>query len=188
MTKAFFFSVPPDKTVSGLTQAGAGGVEVPAVAWGCCARRVPGRAGLLSHRCTCNATVPPCRWQTAAETHSLASRCLRCFSQRTLLRWAPAGSGVRGSGPTLLRVGVLSLALPSPAARCRLPRALPGAVGPGIFGCAAEGQVQRARHRHSSVPTGTFAGPAPELPVPHRPRGLLRLRFAPGSSLCKFTD
>lgn len=45
--QAFLFSIPPDKTISGLTQAGAGGVEVPAVAWGCCACRLPGWAGFL---------------------------------------------------------------------------------------------------------------------------------------------
>lgn len=55
--------------------------------------RVPGRDGFLSLRCTCNTTVSSCRWQIAAETHSLESRCLRCFSLQTLLRWASVGRG-----------------------------------------------------------------------------------------------
>lgn len=34
--------------------------------------------------------------------HSLESRCLRCFSQQTLLRWALVGHRVQGVGPALL--------------------------------------------------------------------------------------
>lgn len=71
-----------------------------------------GEAGFLSHHCPCNKTMPSCYWQIAAGTHFLETRCLRAFSQQTLLcgHWW-------GSGTSL----VLSPALLLPQAHCPLP-------------------------------------------------------------------